>query len=107
MSLARQMVDYFWPWFLGVPLFAIIVWQHWPIDNLEVIPWIGWGLLGLVCLVAPDEISAYGGTVISSHRSLTARESAAIGDDIAIRVFGIAVLIDGITGISAWILSLW
>ena len=87
-------------------LFVAVVWRQWPLSaSTDDIGAIVYALVGLALVLSPDTLLSF--WPISSHRQFSAREAALFGEDDVIRVIGLVVLFDALTGWGKWLVWTW
>ncbi|QDV72193.1 hypothetical protein [Botrimarina mediterranea] len=93
---------------LGMALFALAVWRRWPLNDL-----VGdggvllWALVGLACVVGPNEVVSMGTLRGGGYSSFTNAEARTFEDADVVRVIGFVILLDALAGVGRWLVWTW
>ena len=93
---------------VGWVLFACVVWRCWPLNDL-----VGDGgvllyaLMGLACVVGPNEIVSWGTLRGGGYSSLTSAEAQTFEDADVLRLIGFVILLDALAGVGRWLIWTW
>lgn len=93
---------------IALALFALVVWRQWPIDDLDSDGlMLLRALIGLVCVLGPNDVVYYSTLGGQGNPHMTYRESQTFEDADTVRLIGFVILLDVLWGVSQWLIWTW
>ncbi|TWU00099.1 hypothetical protein Pla108_10430 [Botrimarina colliarenosi] len=93
---------------VGLALFALVVWRQWPLDQLVADGgMIAWALVGLACVVGPNEFVSWYTLGGQGYSHMTHNEAQTFEDADAVRLIGFVILLDALLGVGRWLVWTW